>query len=727
MSPRPPQSMPPPQEKRADIGSGLDQRDQQSMASTFPPRMSQSRDMADDTLSATKKDAARTTQSPSLTQQSPARDTPNHLSSAKYDAKQEKRLPTTTPISPAQQSRTIDKATDVASSNEERSRTETLTSSVRALDAVDSSADAAASLGGGHYGGLPSSSVRGLDPVDNFAGTASSFRGHYHVGPPFPTAQYLHSHNYSAGTAPSPWDGLYGGMSSSAAYGHYFIHNTAGTAPSPWGASYGSMYHPPAHGPIPYDNSAGTPSPLGGGLHGGMSLSPAQGSFSLGNVGGTPSSLGGGPYGWPSLSPTQGPDPLSNLARSTTSFNGNSHGGPFISPGNTTHVLRTTKDTTSLHGGYLRGSAKISSPRTSQNYGKLEYTSTSKLRQGKRARTLTGEQVERTEDEQHKHKRMKPSQNASTPAVAESALDVAGPRTSEGQGLSKPAQHRKSTTTAVEGHIPAATKILNDLQTPMTAQNATSLPAPAAQVSPIDRRISQLRQICGPQPALWLESAPPADEPILKMEYRMKKLSFEILDHSVKKVEKLNRNKVCMWLASNDVLPTLHQFKVDCMDDSQVSVLLSNALASSDSSWKQETELLASCAKDYDDIRSGLIPFNHPHSVAMLRCARFVRRLVRGSRANVMYYMDECAFPDMDRFLHELCARALLTAYFDYLRNSKGFFRILFDSNFVKPMTWQARKSRRLNLGFNRAVADAEYRTPSLAMQRAAVAFGRAM
>jgi hypothetical protein len=211
------------------------------------------------------------------------------------------------------------------------------------------------------------------------------------------------------------------------------------------------------------------------------------------------------------------------------------------------------------------------------------------------------------------------------------------------------------------------------------------------------------------------------------MEGLIDKLEFQILDLSIAKIAKLNKPKVCRWLASNDVLPTLNKFKEECLDNVQVRTAMLNVLILSHAPWMALTELIASCAKNYDEIVAGTIRFNHPHRPEIMHCARFVRRLVRESRANITYYLDECAFPDMDRFLHELCARALLTAYYDYLSNADGFFRTLFRSNFRFPMTSGARKSWKKILGFNGVVTDVEYRTPSLVIHRAVNAFGLAM
>ena len=163
------------------------------------------------------------------------------------------------------------------------------------------------------------------------------------------------------------------------------------------------------------------------------------------------------------------------------------------------------------------------------------------------------------------------------------------------------------------------------------------------------------------------------------------------------------------------------------MENQHISPLLASALDLLNSTWEQEAEIIASCAKYYHEIRSGTVKFNHPHQRAMMYCAKYVRRLARKSRPTIMYYTDECAIPESDRFLLELCARALLTAYFDYHSNTNGVFRTLFASVFVNSMTWQGRKSREATLGIKGAVTDAEYRTPSLAIHRAAGAFGRAM
>ena len=186
----------------------------------------------------------------------------------------------------------------------------------------------------------------------------------------------------------------------------------------------------------------------------------------------------------------------------------------------------------------------------------------------------------------------------------------------------------------------------------------------------------------------------------------------------------------CMPVLNSSREPELtldDQFRAECLDNPVVHAGLSNALILANKPWKAEAELIVSCAKDYDDVTSGRIQFNHPHRVAMIRCDKYVRYLVHKSRANIMYYYDECAFPDMDRFLHELCTRALLTAYYDYPHNAKGFFSTLFASSFVVPMTWQTRQSRKRELGFSSSIPEAEYRTPSLTIHRAVDAFGRAM
>ena len=279
---------------------------------------------------------------------------------------------------------------------------------------------------------------------------------------------------------------------------------------------------------------------------------------------------------------------------------------------------------------------------------------------------------------------------------------------------------------ALQGNASVATTTFAQTQIPTAAHSVAVPPVSTVQLSPIDQVITHLRQR-GVRPLGWIQVSPIASGRNLGMDRRIKAVDFKILDLSVGKIIKLDKGKVCRRLASNDVLPTLSQFKTECLDNLQVRATLMNVLILSDSPWKALTELIASCAKNYDEILSRAIQFQHPHRGVILRCARYVRRLVRDSRASITSYSDECAFPDMDRFLRELCARALLTAYDDYLRNARGFFGTLFGSSFALPMTWQARKSCERILGFEHSITDAEWRTPSVVMQRAVNAFSHAM
>lgn len=464
------------------------------------------------------------------------------------------------------------------------------------------------------------------------------------------------------------------------------------------------------------------------------------------------------------LSSTNKRDSLDDPAGTRPSPQLTSHDAESTSSGKTSLIPTNANDISSTDGSSAYGSAAVSLEDNSKADAESHGTSTSRMLKRKLA-APTDEQLPEAQSLQQSSKKMKPTINSPSPTATESATIDSGSaasaskpatNTAATQGnasavATTPAQTQTSThPVAAQGSNPAVSTTSTQTGTPAnvatTQGNASAVPptstqtqnptiahniatpqAPTTQIPPIDLFIAHLRQVCGNPPRLWIESLPPAGERKLGMEKRINKLNFQILALSAVKISKLNKPKLCRWLASNDVLPTLNKFKEECLDNLQVHAAMLNFLVLSDSPWKALTELIASCAKNYDEIVSGTIQFTHPHRPEIMRCARFVRRLVRESRANITYYLDECAFPDMDRFLHELCVRALLTAYYDYLSNADGFFSTLFSSSFRMPMTSEARKLWKEILGFNRAVPDAEYRTPSLVIHRVVNAFGQAM
>lgn len=50
---------------------------------------------------------------------------------------------------------------------------------------------------------------------------------------------------------------------------------------------------------------------------------------------------------------------------------------------------------------------------------------------------------------------------------------------------------------------------------------------------------------------------------------------------------------------------------------------------------------------------------------AIMMCAKYVRLLAEGIKAWVFSFVDPNMFPDIDRFLYELCARTLIMTYCD--------------------------------------------------------------
>ena len=405
-----------------------------------------------------------------------------------------------------------------------------------------------------------------------------------------------------------------------------------------------------------------------------------------------------------------------------------SHDGLSTSSGKTPLISTDVNEISTTNGDYAHGSNAASLGDNSQADRESDGTATSRPLKRKIATPSTDGKLPIAPDMQQSSKKAKYSTDSTSLTATQSAAIGPGSAVS----ISRPT----TSTAGNYGNDSAVPTATTHTQTPTIAPSVPTVQTHISQISAIDHAINHFRQLCGQTAALWIDTTPHASELQPKMgkrtnslgiERRMKLLNLTNLTLSIKKVEKLKEAKVCRWLASNDVLPTLDQFRRQCMENQHIRPLLASALDLLNSPWEQEAEIIASCAKYYHEIRSGTVKFNHPHQRAMMYCAKYVRRLARKSRPTIMYYTDECAIPESDRFLLELCARALLTAYFDYHSNTNGVFRTLFASVFVNSMTWQGRKSREATLGIKGAVTDAEYRTPSLAIHRAAGAFGRAM
>jgi hypothetical protein len=134
-------------------------------------------------------------------------------------------------------------------------------------------------------------------------------------------------------------------------------------------------------------------------------------------------------------------------------------------------------------------------------------------------------------------------------------------------------------------------------------------------------------------------------------------------------------------------------------------------------------QLLASCALHLPDIQAGRVNFDHENRSTVITCAVFVRRLARGTMPYIMHYLDECIFPDIELFCYEVCSRTLTTAYTDIDKTSSGFFRVLLNSDLSKVMTPDVRALWEERLGVVGKISGPERYTPSIKIQKAAVAF----
>lgn len=248
--------------------------------------------------------------------------------------------------------------------------------------------------------------------------------------------------------------------------------------------------------------------------------------------------------------------------------------------------------------------------------------------------------------------------------------------------------------------------------------------------APIDRKITELKHLCR-DPAVWHLSGPGRAAPHLDLFELSKDLDLTAMEPITaifvavsNKSQILPPERISIWFTSVDALTTIKQWKEECYDISNMEQELNYVLHSAeDPHHTLNAELLASCALHLHDIQAGRVRFVHEQRYVTIACAVFVRRLACGLMAYIMYFLDDCVFPDVELFCYEWSARTLITACTDLENRPHGFFNALLQSDLAKAMTPEVRITWEETLGVAGKIKDVEQCTPSIQIQRAAVAF----
>lgn len=261
--------------------------------------------------------------------------------------------------------------------------------------------------------------------------------------------------------------------------------------------------------------------------------------------------------------------------------------------------------------------------------------------------------------------------------------------------------------------------------------------APTGDLRPGDRKIRELEGKVGLAP-LWRSAFPSGNLPTLNLQKLAETIDMApmkpVLERVTVKDKKpnymvLHPDAVFRWYASHGLATVLAQWWKEVKDNEQMDDDLPFALTSAGTTHTKEAEQLASCAMYLPEIEAKTVVFKHDQRDAMLACAGAVRSLEHCIESHILKFLDPRMFPNVIRYLFEVCARTLITAYCDLMESKKGFFGVLLSSVFAQPMTPEAHDAWEDHLGLSHRILseDLERLTPSIRWQRAALAFGHAM
>lgn len=205
----------------------------------------------------------------------------------------------------------------------------------------------------------------------------------------------------------------------------------------------------------------------------------------------------------------------------------------------------------------------------------------------------------------------------------------------------------------------------------------------------IDQVIQKLVR-AGKDTLVYCETTPLKSEP----QVHPPALDLGLIKLSTAELQFLDDSVLYGYLTSNDFLPCIAQWKKECINDPRLRSLLMAALPDEEYPFVQTATYLAQEAPKYVNILEERHTLNHPHAEIILICLKYVWRLKRCTMAQFMHFLCEAQYPRLEEFIYMFCARALLTVYADLrLHGVDGFFAIMLDSRFAKPMTLEARRA----------------------------------
>jgi hypothetical protein len=250
---------------------------------------------------------------------------------------------------------------------------------------------------------------------------------------------------------------------------------------------------------------------------------------------------------------------------------------------------------------------------------------------------------------------------------------------------------------------------------------------------PLFCKIEELKNKCGPDP-LWSTSLPGTSEPSLRLQERSKTLDWQNMDamlaHFAPEKQILTKDVMLRVFASPGVATILAEWKANVLDPDALKEEeeLCWALTCGDHTNRVEAELLASCAWYLPQVEAERIPFDHDYKNGIMQCAPTLRKLAEGMKPYVMQHLDPSVFPEIERFLYELCTRIVIMAYTElYVDNigNDGFFAVLLASEFAKPRSPEAREKWEDHLGLDHKVLkqSPEFLNPFISIHTAALAY----
>lgn len=205
--------------------------------------------------------------------------------------------------------------------------------------------------------------------------------------------------------------------------------------------------------------------------------------------------------------------------------------------------------------------------------------------------------------------------------------------------------------------------------------------------SDLDRKIVKLRK-ASKDTLTFIDKAPLENGAYLLL----LEGDLSIIKLSTSELHSIDDLTLYKFLSSNIVLPCLKQFKEECIDNPRLKSSLDSLLINEGFPYQETTEVLARLASKYAALMHQKSHLEHPHSEVMEILAKHIRRLKRRLMTQPMHFLLKDRYSRLDELFYKLCIRTLLTVCVDMQEDpTDGFFSVLFDTEYDKPMSSKLR------------------------------------